>query len=247
MKLLRGLLVKGILAAVLTAGLAVNASAQLAVFDPTNFVENFMTALQTLQTNVQEAQQIQNQLNMYQNMLRNTGSLSSTNWANASSELSQLANIAQQGQAISYASTNLNSQFQTAYPGYTAPTNYQQSYQQWTQTSLDSMRGALNTAGYQNSQMPTEEATLAALRNAATGANGQKAALDAGNQIAMAQVSQLQELRQLTMAQMQSQSAYQATQVQQKAAAEAAAGQAMQYVNPMSGYTAPSIQPGTTH
>lgn len=247
MKTSRSVRLQVAFAALLTIGFTGAATAQMAVFDPTNFVENFMTALQTLQSNVQEAQQIQNQLSMYRNMLQNTGSLSSTNWANASNELTQLANIAQQGQAISYASTNLDSRFQSAYPGYTSPTNYQQSYQQWTQTSLDSMRGSLNTAGYQNAQMPTEEATLAALRNAATGANGQKAALDAGNQIAMAQVSQLQELRQLTMAQMQSQTAYQATQVQKQAASEATIHAMTQYKDVTAGGT-PYVPPaGTSH
>jgi len=223
------------------------AFAQMAVFDPMNFVESFMTAAQTLESNVQQAQQIQYQLNMYRNMLQNTASLSSQDWATASGELNQLANIAQQGQALSYASSNLDSRFRSMYPGYSPSTNYGTSYQQWTQSSLDSMRGAMNTAGLQHANLATETSTIESLRAAASGADGQKAAIDAGNQIAFQQVSQLQQLRQLTMAQMQSQTAYQAEQVQAKAATEAAASSTMGYVDPKAAYKATAIKPAGTN
>jgi P-type conjugative transfer protein TrbJ len=236
-----------VLASAIALSVSCASVAQMAVFDPINFIETFMTAAQTLESNVQQAQQIQTQLSQYRNMLQNTASLSNQDWSTASSELSRLADIAQQGQALSYASQNIDSKFRSLYPGYAPATNYGTSYQQWTQSSLDSMRGAMNTAGLQHANLATETSTIESLRSAAAGADGQKAAIDAGNQIAFQQVAQLQQLRQLTMAQMQSQTAYQAQQVQDHAANQAAASATMQYVDPKAGYTPASIKPAGTN
>jgi P-type conjugative transfer protein TrbJ len=223
------------------------AFAQWAVIDGTNLSQNILTAARSLQTNINQAQQIAYQLQMYKNMLQNTAALPQQVWADASDKLNQLAIVAETGQSLSYSAANTNSLFQSRFPGYKASTNYGASYQEWSQTALDSMRGALNAAGLQNANYANEEQTIAGLRVAASGALGQKAAVDAGNQIAMAQISQLQELRQLMMAQMQSQAAYQAQQVQSQAASEANEQQAMKYADPMQG-VAPYVPPvGSGH
>lgn len=211
--------------------------AQWAVIDGTNLSQNILTAARSLQSNINQAQQIAYQLQMYKNMLQNTEALPQQVWADASATLNQLANVVQTGQSLSYSAANMSVQFKSMFPGYKTSTNYGASYQQWSQSALDSMRGALNAAGVQNANYANEEQTIAGLRVAASGAVGQKAAVDAGNQIAMAQVSQLQELRQLLMAQMQSQTAYQAQQVQSQAASEANEQQAMKYADPMQGVT----------
>ncbi|NKJ23849.1 P-type conjugative transfer protein TrbJ [Dyella sp. SG609] len=223
------------------------AFAQWAVIDGTNLSQNILTAARSLQSNINQAQQIAYQLQMYKNMLQNTAALPEQVWADASGTLNQLANVAQTGQSLSYSAASVNGQFQSTFPGYKTSTDYGASYRQWSQTALDSMRGALNAAGVQNANFANEEQTIAGLRVAASGALGQKAAVDAGNQIAMAQVSQLQELRQLMMAQMQSQTAYQAQQVQSQAVSEANEQQAMKYVDPMQGVS-PYVPPvGSGH
>jgi P-type conjugative transfer protein TrbJ len=232
------------LIAITSVSVTGTAFAQWAVIDGTNLSQNILTAARSLQSNINQAQQIAYQLQMYKNMLQNTAALPQQVWADASNTLNQLANVVQTGQSLSYSAANVNSQFQSLFPGYKTQTNYGTSYQQWSQTALDSMRGALSAAGVQNANYANEEQSIAGLRVAASGALGQKAAIDAGNQIAFAQVAQLQELRQLMMAQMQSQTAYQAQQVQSQAASEAAMQSALQYKDVMQGYKPQAVQPG---
>lgn len=220
------------------------AFAQWAVFDGVNFSQNMLTAARELQANINQARQIAYQLQMYRNMLQNTANLPQQVWSDASGTLNELANVVQTGQSLSYAAKNIDSQFQTVFPGYKASTDYGTSYQKWSDASLDSMRGAMNAAGMQNANYANEAQAIAGLRSAASGAQGQKAAIDAGNEIAMAQVTQLQELRQLVMAQMQSQTAYQAQQVQQQAASEATMQTALKYRDVMQGYHPQAVQPG---
>ena len=96
-----------------------------------------------------------------------------------------------------------------------------QSYQQWSQTSLDSTLGALKAAGLQNSQFDSDAALLKTLQNQSTSSVGRMQALEVGNQIAENQSEQLMKLRQLMMADMQSKAAFQGAQVQADATRQA--------------------------
>lgn len=63
------------------------AAAQWAVFDPTNYVQNYLTQLRAVQSNLNEVRQIQAQLQQYDNMLRNTKSLDVRDLARPSTPL----------------------------------------------------------------------------------------------------------------------------------------------------------------
>jgi len=208
------------------------AASQLLTWDPVTFIPTYMNALQTLESNINEATQIKNQLDQYRNMTQNTESLSPQDWQSASSDLQRLATLVQGGQSMSYSMQNLDASFRQRFPGYQAPTNSNQSFQALTDTSLDSIRTSLIAANAQSGQMDSESAVLANLRSAANGTQGQKAAIDAGNQIAIMQVEQTQKMRQLVMAQMQAQSAYMATETQSKAAEAASIKNATKYEDP---------------
>lgn len=239
-KLLKGMLAKTTLAAALALGIGAvaleNAHAQMAVVDPINYIPNYLTTLQTLESNVNEARQIAEQIRQYENMLQNTASLPSSVWNDARGTLDQLSSVVQSGQAIAYSMKNMDSTFRTRFPGYKVlGADPQKSYEEWSTTSLDSIRGAMNAANLQSNDIRDEGDAIARLKQQADGSQGQKAALDAANQIAIMQIQQQQKLRQLTMAQMQAQGGYMAAQAQKEATQDATDRAATRYVDPKVG------------
>lgn len=136
-------------------------------------------------------------------------------WGEAAADLQQLAQLVAKGQALGYALGNIDQQFANKYQGYN-PNTYQTASRNWTDTSMDSLKAALQTAGLQSNQFTSEQATISSIQNLAATAPGALQATQAGVMVASQQVVQLQKLRQLYMAQMQAQNAYMAQQVQEQ-------------------------------
>ncbi len=205
----------------------------------TQILNNVQLVQETAQT-YQQIQQLAQQLQYMQSQLQNLVTAPQQIWGQAQADLTQLTQLVSQGQALGYALGNIDQTFAAKYPGYTQSlgTNYSQASQSWIQTSLDSFRSALDSAGLQSSQFATEQAALQSIQNISAGSPGALQAIQAGNMIANAQVTQLQKLRQLTMAQMQAQEAYMSQKVQQQASTQATVSAQMQPYNP----SAPSFQ-----
>jgi type IV secretion system protein TrbJ len=173
---------------------------------------------------IREGLQLENELAMYANMLRNTKHLSPQTFGQIQVDIGALAQIVQGGQALSYSLGNLDQLFRSTYPGYgTSPTVYYQNYQRWSQTSLDTTLGALRAAGLQSQQMQSEQSIVNTLEGMSETADGQMQALNVLGQISDQQVQQLMKLRELMMADMSSKQAYQAAIIQEQAADQAAA------------------------
>lgn len=220
------------------------AAAQWAVFDPTNYVQNYLTQLRAVQSNVNEVRQIQAQLQQYDNMLRNTKSLDVGDLGTATDALSRLDRVIGEGKSLAVTASYYDKAFKARFPGYQATTNYSENYRVWSDTSRDSVLGALRVANLQARGAMTEEQALASLRSAVTSADGQKAAMDAGNQIALAQITQLQQLRELMVAQMQASGTYMAAEQQADASKEASIREATKYRDPREGWQARPIRIG---
>jgi len=172
---------------------------------------------------IREGLQLDNELAMYANMLRNTKNLSPQTFGQIAGDISALAQIVQGGQALAYSLGNLDQLFRSTYPGYaTNPTVYYQNYQKWSQTSLDTTLGALRAAGLQSQQMQNEESIVGALEFMSETADGQMQALNVLGKIDDQEVQQLMKLRELMMADMSSKQAYQAAMIQEQAAGQAA-------------------------
>ena len=195
------------------------------VFDPSNFGQNVLTAMRALQSNVNEAQQIAYQLQQLEMEVKNLATFPQGVWGNIQADLDQLKQLAQSADAISYAMQNLSTQFQQLYPGYQAPTNYQQEYQTWTNNSLEGIEKALEAANRQSRIFEEENTRMGQIKSMSDSAVGQMQALQTGNMLAAQVVEQLQKLRQLQMAEMQAQNLYMAAQIQDKAAEKAAVKQ----------------------
>ena len=186
-------------------------------------VTQLLNHAQLLLMYIREGLQLENELAMYANMLRNTKNLSPQTFGQIAGDISALAQIVQGGQALAYSLGNLDQLFRSTYPGYaTNPTVYYQNYQKWSQTSLDTTLGALRAAGLQSQQMQNEESIVSALEFMSETADGQMQALNVLGEIDDQEVQQLMKLRELMMADMSSKQAYQAAMIQEQAADQAA-------------------------
>jgi len=173
---------------------------------------------------IRQGLQLENEISMLANMIRNTKNLSPQTFGQIQADVNALAQIVQGGQALTYSLGNLDQLFRKTYPGYgTNPTVYYMNYQKWSQTTLDTTLGALRAAGLQGQQLQSEQAVINSLESMSQTADGQMQALNVLAQISDQQVQQLMKLRQLMMADMSSKQAYQAAVIQQQAANEAAA------------------------
>lgn len=155
-----------------------------------------------IQQIAQLAQQIQNQLRIYQNMLQNTAQLPSHVWGQAENDLKQLQNIVNQGQGMAFSMGNIDdvlkqrfqsyAQFKTNLPN---GASFGSTYQTWSTTNRDTISSTLQAAGLTSQQFATENSTMTQLKTASESADGQMKALQVGHEIAAQEVAQMQKLR----------------------------------------------------
>lgn len=212
------------------------AHAQFATFDLANFVENMMTQLRAVQSNLNETQQLANQIQQYRTMLQNTESLAAGDWSEASQAMGRLAGILDEGRGLAVTGANYEQRFREQFPGYNMQGGYEANYRRWNETSMESVLDAMRVANVQVNGVTSEREAIARLRAAASSSGGQKAALDASNQIALSQVDQLQQLRELMVAQMQAQNIYIAGNTQKDAAQAKSIRDASRYTDPREGW-----------
>lgn len=150
----------------------------------------------------QLAQQIETQLNIYQNMLQNTATLPEHIWGQVEADLNQLRSIVETGQSIAFSMGNADDVLQQRFHSYstlrtTLPNNatFSSTYQTWSDTNRETIASTLRAAGLTSEQFTTEEATMSSLRSMSETANGQMKALQVGHQLAAQQVEQTQKLR----------------------------------------------------
>lgn len=201
------------------------------VFDPSNFAKNTITAMQTTQMVTQEIESYQTQLEQYQIEMNNIKNFPNFTWDNVSQTLANLSSAIQTGQALGYTMQNMDAAFQQVYPGYQPPQNYQQDYQNWSNTTLDTIRGGLDSISLQAQDFQNEESTINTLRGLAGNPQGQLQAVQVANMLSGDMLNQMQELRQLEMTQINSQNTYMAYQVQKDQADQASSSELINNMN----------------
>ena len=150
----------------------------------------------------QLAEQIQNQLRIYENMLQNTLTLPNHVWGQVESDLMQLQSLVNQGQGIAFSmgivDDVLRQRFQSFADfksGLANGQTFSSSYQDWSDTNRDTIASTLRAAGLTAEQFSSEEATMSQLRSMSESSVGQMQALQVGHEIAAQQVAQAQKLR----------------------------------------------------
>ncbi|CAN7682051.1 P-type conjugative transfer protein TrbJ [Pararhizobium sp. LjRoot235] len=157
----------------------------------------------------QLAEQIQNQLNIYENMLQNTAQLPNHIWGQVEGDLKKLQRVVSQGEGIAFSMGNVDDVLKQRFQSYAdiksnLPTGetFSSSYQTWSDTNRDTIAGTLKAANLTADQFSSEESTMTSLRSMSENADGQMKALQVGHQIAAQQVAQMQKLRGLVSQQM---------------------------------------------
>ncbi|MBK5570829.1 P-type conjugative transfer protein TrbJ [Ensifer sp. SSB1] len=166
-------------------------------------VDNQLTQISQL------AEQIQNQLKIYDNMLQNTAQLPKHIWGEVERDLNKLRSIVDKGQSIAFSMGNADDVLQQRFRSYAdlktnlpSGESFSSTYQSWSDTNRDTIAGTLRAASLTADQFDTEEGTMNELRSMSQSADGQMKALQVGHQIATQQVSQMQKLRGLVSQQM---------------------------------------------
>ncbi|WP_108461603.1 P-type conjugative transfer protein TrbJ [Devosia naphthalenivorans] len=157
----------------------------------------------------QLAEQIQNQIQIYENMLQNTLQLPDHVWGQVESDLTRLQSLVTQGQGIAFSMGNIDDVLKQRFQsfgefqsGLADGQDFSSSYQDWSDTNRDTIASTLRAAGFTAEQFGSEEATMGQLRSMSQSAVGQMQALQVGHQIAAQQVAQSQKLRGLVSQQM---------------------------------------------
>jgi type IV secretion system protein TrbJ len=166
-------------------------------------VENQLTQISQL------AEQIQNQLKIYDNMLQNTAQLPDHIWGQIEGDLKQLQSVVSQGEGIAFSMGNVDDVLKQRFKSFAdlksnLPNSetFSSTYQSWSDTNRDTIAGTLKAANLTADQFSSEESTMDSLRSMSETADGQMKALQAGHQIAAQQVAQMQKLRGLVSQQM---------------------------------------------
>lgn len=195
----------------------------VSAFAGATWPEQIVQEITLVESKVTQAEQLVQQMQMVENQLKNLQQLPSNYWQNATGYLNNLVNVVSSGNALALNAQNLTQQFQQKYPGWNAGNGYLQDYNKWYQTTNAQIANTLQADGYQASNFASEQQALAQVEAASQSSTGRLQAIQAGNQIAAIEATQLQKLRAIIIAENQSQSAYQKQQLQQQQAQEQAA------------------------
>src|SRR5256886_10023336 len=195
--------------AVLVAPSGARAYAMI-VFDPTNLVQNIISAQKAIESVINEVQMIANQIRQIENMVQNTRTYGGVWDQEALPRLMRLGQIIEQEQAIAYAMAGMDRVFRERYPGYRPITDWAAAYDQWTRTTLDTLRGSLAAVRLHADDFADEQRRIQTLTVLSDSAEGRMQAIQAGNMLAAEQIQQLARLRQLMMAQINAQNVYMA-------------------------------------
>ena len=186
-------------AAALTLGaMSVSAHAQWIVFDPTNYVQNALTAARALQQVNNQIQGLENQATMLINQSRNLASLPYSALAQLQQSVSQTQLLLGQAQQIAYSVTAIDQAFTRTYPqAYSSATSSQQlladAQTRW-QNSLAGFQDAMRVQAGVVQNLDSTRTQIGALISSSQSATGALQAAQSGNQLAALQTQQLADL-----------------------------------------------------
>lgn len=184
------------------------------MFDPSNFAKNTITAAQMLKQVINSTKEVEM---MLQNLMATGGS-----WEDTLRLLRRLDEVIATGEALHYQLANLDQTMHERYPGYHNPGRWIPKYTQWTTTSLDTLRGTLNTVHEQlkAAERLQEDALLAALRAKTDAAQGNLDVSQTSNMINLQIVEEQRKMRQLLGALINAQNVATAHQINLQASQE---------------------------
>lgn len=189
----------GIAAATLITALPYPARAQLAVqcVNCSTVWNQLLSYGKEVQQLATQLQSYTTQLQQYANMVTNTVALPQEIWGSVQSDIMQVRNLSNVASLLSGDAGSIVTRLQSAsaYANQvTSLGNIPQQFTAWQQTIGNSVNTLGKTLGLQNTQEQNDAAVLAALQQHSQTAVGQMQAIQAGNELAHATATQLQEI-----------------------------------------------------
>jgi len=232
----------GVAVALVIAGSALPASAQMTVFDPSNYSQNLLTAARTLQQVNNQILSLQNEAQMLINQARHLTSLPYSSLQQLQQSIGRTRQLLGQAQNIAYDVQQIDQAFSTTY----APASANQSAQslianartRW-ENSVAGLQDALRIQATVVGNLDTNRSELSALVDASQGAAGALEAAQAGNQLVALQAQQLADLTATVAAQGRAQSLEAAARV---AAQDQAREQLRRFLAPNTGYQPSTVR-----
>lgn len=162
----------------------------ITVFDPSNFGQNVLQAVRDLQSNINEARMLANDVISLANEARNLASLPFDLIQEFTGQFQELFTVVSSIEGMMDDLANLESKFEELYPDFTerfdpvSRKSMSEDVRQWIKKTREMMEGA-NKVGSQVLQtLPQTQAQLETLMSDSQGAVGILQATQAGNQIA---------------------------------------------------------------
>lgn len=194
------------------------------------FYQQIFEYAEAVNTALNTAEQLQTQMQQYQSMITQGTGLPDSMFGSIAADLKNVMNVYDRSQALGRQIQNIDSQFNTAFPGFNSYLNQaansaesptQDRYQTWSEQGRDNVKAALEAANLNTSTFESEGEQLDRMMTRSQTAVGRMQALQAGNEIASQNVQQLQKLRDLVATQINMQGNYLAQQGDRTAASEA--------------------------
>ena len=215
------------------------AAAQWIVYDPTNYVQNVLSAARALEQINNQITSLQNEAQMLINQARNLASLPYSSLQQLQQSVQRTQQLLAQAQNIAFDVQQIDQAFRTQYGGLSMSASDQQlltdARTRW-QNSVGGLQDAMRMQATVVGNLDTNRAEMAALIGRSQGAAGALEATQAGNQLLAMQGQQLADLTALIAANGRAQAL---TAAEQAAAAAQGREQRRRFLTPGAGY-----QPG---
>jgi P-type conjugative transfer protein TrbJ len=215
------------------------AAAQWVVYDPTNYVQNVLSAARALEQINNQIQSLQNEAQMLINQARNLASLPYSSLQQLQQSVQRTQTLLGQAQRIAFDVQQIDQAFQSQYGNISLSTSDQRlvadARSRW-QNTVGGLQDALRVQAGVVGNIDTNRAEMAALVGQSQGATGALQATQAGNQLLALQAQQLADLVAVVAANGRAQALVDA---ERAAAAEQGREQRRRFLTPGSGY-----QPG---
>ena len=197
---------KRLVAAAIAAMLCTaTAHAQWVVIDPTNLVQNTLTAIRTLEQINNQIQQLQNEARMLTNQARNLASLPFNVVSRLRSNLALTQRLIAQAKGMAYDVANMDQMFRRLYPEQYAATvsgdqMYRDTQERWKNT-LNGLQTTMQMQAQASQNLSDDESVLADLVGKSQSAVGALQAMQATNQLLALQAKQSIQTQRLNITQ----------------------------------------------
>ena len=184
---------------------ATTVHAQRVVIDPTNLVQNTLTAIRTLEQINNQIQQLQNEARMLTNQARNLASLPFNVVSRLRSNLATTQRLIARAKGMAYDVARMDQDFQRLYPEQYAATvsgdqMYRDTQERWKNT-LNGLQTTMQMQAQASQNLSDDEGVLADLVGKSQSAEGALQAMQAMNQLLALQAKQSIQTQRLQITQ----------------------------------------------